>query len=97
VRPIEDPGRWTISYLGLVATDGSEEAGLASRVAAHLASRTVSELYVIHVFRGDVGAPYPAGSLTREAERSQQQAQALLDRQMEQIKAGGRWPWRGLL
>ena len=89
MRPIEDPGRWTISYLGLVATDGSEEAGLASRVAAYLASRTVSGLYVSHVFRDDVGASYLAESLTREAERSQQQAQALLDRQVERIKAGG--------
>jgi hypothetical protein len=68
VRPIEDPGRWTISYLGLVATDGSEEAGLASRVAAHLASRTVSELYVIHVFRGDVGNTLP-GRIPHEGSR----------------------------
>lgn len=33
----------------LVATDGSEEATLASRTAADLADQTGSELHVVHV------------------------------------------------
>ena len=33
----------------LLATDGSEEAGLAARTAADLAAKTGPELHVVHV------------------------------------------------
>ena len=33
----------------LLATDGSEEAGLAARTAADLAAKTSSELHVVYV------------------------------------------------
>jgi len=54
----------------VVAVDGSEEARLASRVAANLAQRTDSELHVVHA------TPMPwkqevcrCGSLSEPADR----------------------------
>ncbi len=74
----------------LLATDGSEEAGLALRAAADLVNSTDSELHVVHVFPSDVGVPYPAEVLQREPpDQSKQQAQAFLDRQVERIRAEG--------
>ena len=35
----------------LLATDGSEDAALATRAAADLSIRTGSELYVVHAWR----------------------------------------------
>jgi nucleotide-binding universal stress UspA family protein len=59
----------------LVATDGSQEAGMALRTAAGLAAKTNSELHVVYVFPSDVGVPYPAEVLKREPpDQSVQQA-----------------------
>ncbi len=74
----------------LLATDGSEEAGLASRAAVDLAAATNSELHVVHVFPSDVGIPYPAEVLQREPRyQAMQHAQEFLDRQVFQIQAEG--------
>ncbi len=74
----------------LLATDGSEEAGLALQAAASLVNSTNSELHVVHVLPTDVGIPYPAEVLQRPPlEQSKQRAQAFLDRQVELIRAEG--------
>ena len=41
----------------LLATDGSEYADLAARVAIELSNRTASELHVVHVWH-DVPTPH---------------------------------------
>jgi len=63
----------------LLATDGSEEARSATRMAAAIAKRTGSELCVVHVV--DPGA---AADPRLQVDR-QQQARALLDEQAREI------------
>ena len=73
----------------LLATDGSEEARLAATTAADVAERTGSELHVVHV--GEVRPVYhPAwhGYVARY-EELQEEAQRLLEEQVEQVKAAG--------
>jgi nucleotide-binding universal stress UspA family protein len=77
----------------LVATDGSEEATLATRIAADLAARTGSELHVTHVGRvlthgGPVGlnvGALPAGS----QELLDREAKELLEAQLERMRDAG--------
>ena len=83
----------------LVATDGSEEAELATRTATDLAQKTSSELHVVHVFGiAPVGPPvYPeATELQGEAleaeagERvSEQRAREVLDAEVGKVRSGG--------
>jgi nucleotide-binding universal stress UspA family protein len=73
----------------LLATDGSEEARLAATTAADVAERTGSELHVVHV--GEVRPVYhPAwhGYVARY-EELQEEAQRLLEEQVEHVKAAG--------
>ena len=73
----------------LLAADGSEEARLAATTAADVAERTGSELHVLHV--GEVRPVYhPAwhGYVARY-EELQEEAQRLLEEQVEQVKAAG--------
>ena len=73
----------------LLATDGSEEADLASATAVDVAQRTDSELHVVHV--GEVRPVYHPerhGYLTHY-EELQEEAQHLLDRQVEEIESAG--------
>jgi nucleotide-binding universal stress UspA family protein len=72
-----------------VTTDGSEEAGLAASTAADIAGRTGSELHVVHVGKvAPVYHPERHGYLTRY-DKLQEEAQRLLDEQVEQIRAAG--------
>ena len=77
----------------LLATDGSEEAALASRTAADIAQKTDSELHLVYVGPsleyvgmgppeiGDIPAP-TQGQLSAEARE-------LLDAEVEQVKVAG--------
>ncbi|MDF2703526.1 MAG: hypothetical protein K0S10_2472, partial [Rubrobacteraceae bacterium] len=49
----------------LLATDGSEDAAQATQAATDLASRSGSELHVVHVWH-DVPGPYRHGYVKRE-------------------------------
>jgi nucleotide-binding universal stress UspA family protein len=74
----------------LLATDGSEDAALATRAAADLSIRTGSELYVVHAWR--FVAPYsayPGGVLKNHTRLNEQAAQELLTRQVTRIEAMG--------
>jgi nucleotide-binding universal stress UspA family protein len=80
----------------LLATDGSQEAGLALTTAADLAESTNSELHVAYVFPTGVQRPFPnpilarpADEMTHELEEAMRQAQEFLDRQVEKIKGEG--------
>lgn len=72
----------------LLATDGSEEAELATRTAIDLATSTSSELHVLYV-----GRPYivEAGEemLHSQYEQLKQEWQGVLDEQVNRIDAGG--------
>ena len=76
----------------VLATDGSEEATLAARTAADIATKTGSELHVAYA------APVPVAvdpsfdvlRVSKEAEESvKKQAQQFLDEQLEQLEADG--------
>ncbi|HET7272781.1 MAG TPA: universal stress protein [Rubrobacter sp.] len=77
----------------LLATDGSEEANLASSTAADLAEKTNSELYIVTVGED----PYLATDYTlhfpEAAERHRQElreeVQAMLDGQVERVQEAG--------
>ena len=70
----------------LLATDGSEDATLAGQLALEIAAKTGSELHIVHV----LGVPTLVEVAEWEpVEQAKRQAQAFLDRQVEQIKAGG--------
>jgi nucleotide-binding universal stress UspA family protein len=69
-----------------LATDGSEEATLASRTAVDLAKSTASELHVVHV-----GEDLPTFFAATELEPAQVEGEArnLLDEQVKRIKGAG--------
>jgi nucleotide-binding universal stress UspA family protein len=69
----------------LLATDGSEDATLASRAAIELSNRTASELHVVHVWH-DVPIPH-FHSFVRV--RLRQEAQEVLRKQLECIERAG--------
>jgi nucleotide-binding universal stress UspA family protein len=73
----------------LLATDGSEEATLATRTAADLTERTGSELHVAHV--GEVPLVYhpERHGYHTEYEEHERAARQLLEAQVEQMKAVG--------
>jgi nucleotide-binding universal stress UspA family protein len=85
----------------LLATGGSREARSASRTAANLAQSTGSELHVLYVWEaanpyvedvqmaGDepVVNPWLDAELRRQYER---QARAVLDAELERVRAAGR-------
>jgi nucleotide-binding universal stress UspA family protein len=73
----------------LLATDGSEEATLATQTATDLGERTGSELHVVHV--GEIPPThypdrYGYSALYEEDER---EARQLLEAQIEKMKATG--------
>jgi nucleotide-binding universal stress UspA family protein len=82
-----------------VATDGSEEAELATRTATDLAQKTGSELHVVHVFGiAPVGPPvYPEATdlqgeaLEEEAEEqvSEKRAREVLDAEVGKVRSYG--------
>ena len=69
-----------------VATDGSEEAQLASRTALDLANQTGSELHVVYV---EEFWPTIFAYTEEELERLERNAQRLLDKEAEKIRAAG--------
>lgn len=70
----------------LVATDGSEEAALASRAAVELADKTDSELHVVHV-----GPLVPLVFAYTEVDpaRLEEEARRSLDEEVEKIESEG--------
>jgi len=83
----------------LLATDGSEEAELASRTAADLAKSTASELHVVYVWEAAnpyVDAVELAGDkpvnpgLDAELRRNfERRAREMLDAETERVRAAG--------
>src|SRR5919202_3749045 len=78
----------------LLATDGSKEADLAAQPAIELASKTASELHVVHVRVPHSDPGYYEGIdvwkyLQEEQEKLEKRAQSLLDAQVEKIEAAG--------
>jgi nucleotide-binding universal stress UspA family protein len=69
----------------LLATDGSEDAYLAARAAVDLSQKADSELHVVHAWY-DVPTPH-THSFVRAQLR--QEAQEVLDRQVEKIEDVG--------
>jgi nucleotide-binding universal stress UspA family protein len=74
----------------LLATDGSEDAARAARVAADLAERADAELHVVHAWQADLPEAYAVTVPNASVWWYGQQAGKSLDRQVEQIgRAGG--------
>src|SRR3712207_5079832 len=76
----------------LLATDGSEEAELAARVAVELAKSTGSELHLVHVKLIPLTPPYPDVLDWRwreELERAGREARELLDEQVKKVEDAG--------
>ncbi len=77
----------------LLATDGSEEATLATQTAADIADKTGSELHIVYAehIPPTAYAAYPASEIAvhREAlkEDARRRAQGFLDEQVEKIRA----------
>jgi nucleotide-binding universal stress UspA family protein len=70
----------------LLATDGSREAQLAAATAADLASRTDSELHLIHV--GELRPTFLAQTEVEPAQL-EREAQQLLDEQARKVEGAG--------
>jgi nucleotide-binding universal stress UspA family protein len=85
-------GEREVDYLPgriLLALDGSEEASAAAQMAVELAERMDSELHVVHV--GEVTPVYHPerhGYLARY-EELQEEAQRILDVQVDKVKSAG--------
>ena len=77
----------------LLATDASEEAALAARIATDIADKTDSELHVVLVGLSaayvGMGPPEIADIPAPRQRELNEEAQRLLDAQVEQIKAHG--------
>jgi nucleotide-binding universal stress UspA family protein len=73
----------------LLATDGSEDAARAARVAADLAERAGAELHVVHAWQADPPKAYAVTVSNTSVRWCEQQAGKLLDRQVEQIERAG--------
>ena len=77
----------------LLATDGSEEAALATQTAVDIADKTGSELHVVLVGLSaayvGMGPPEIADIPAPRQQELNEEAQRLLDAQVEQIKADG--------
>jgi len=77
----------------LLATDGSEDAALATRTAIDLCNKTDSELHVVTVARAEYHPGYEipeSGDLLSEVYQSlEREAQELLDGQVKKIEEAG--------
>jgi nucleotide-binding universal stress UspA family protein len=69
----------------LLATDGSKDANLAARAAIDLSKKGGSELHVVHVWH-DVPTPHLHSFVRAQLK---QEAQEVLDKQVEQIEHAG--------
>ncbi len=71
----------------LLATDGSEEAELATRAAVELANSTGSELHLVHVKLLPITPPYPEVLGWREdLECAEMETRELLDEQVKKVE-----------
>ncbi len=70
----------------LLAADGSEEAALAARAATDMAGGFGSELHIVHAWRAMPSPPYYSGLMRKHFD---QEAQSLLQRQVEKIEDEG--------
>jgi nucleotide-binding universal stress UspA family protein len=74
----------------LLATDGSEEGELATRVAVKLAKSTGAELHLVHVKLIPITPPYPEVLDWKEdLERAEREARELLDEQVKKVEDAG--------
>ena len=77
----------------LLATDGSEDAALAVRIAAGIDQKTNSELHVLYVGSSlehvGMGPPEIADIPAPTQEQLSAEARELLDAEIEQVKAAG--------
>ena len=74
----------------LLATDGSEDAALAGRVAVDLSSKTGSLLHVAHAWQAEVRRAYEVTLPVTLTQWCEKEAQELLAREVERIgQAGG--------
>jgi nucleotide-binding universal stress UspA family protein len=73
----------------LVATDGSEQAGRATRTAAELAGKLGAELHLIYVGEPPVVFHPEMRGYTALYERSEQDGRKLLEEEAERIRASG--------
>jgi nucleotide-binding universal stress UspA family protein len=76
----------------LLATDGSEEAELAARVAVELAKSTGSELHRVHAKLLPLIPPYPDVLDWRwgeNLERAERETRELLDEQAKRVEDAG--------
>ncbi len=70
----------------LLATDGSEDASLATQAAVDLSQRSGSELHIVHVWHN---VPSPYATFRKEGARTA--GSEVLDEQVSRIEdAGGR-------
>jgi nucleotide-binding universal stress UspA family protein len=73
----------------LLATDGSEDASQAARVAADLSQRTGSELHVVHAWRPLPQYAYPSLVSERYYPPYERGATMLLDEQVKSVEEAG--------
>jgi nucleotide-binding universal stress UspA family protein len=77
----------------LLATEGSEEAQLALRVAVELANSTNSQLHLLTVDMPDL--PGDVELLEEAYRKSERHGQQTLDEQVKKVEeTGGSWPRR---
>lgn len=69
----------------LLATDGSEDAALASRAVAEIAHRSGTELHVVHVWQ-DIPSPHAHAYIERELKA---RGQEVLDEQVAAVEKRG--------
>jgi nucleotide-binding universal stress UspA family protein len=73
----------------LLATDGSQDAALATRAAVDLAARTGSELHVVHVWEALPPYAHPSIAVATDAAFYEREAQNLLFEQLDGLEAAG--------
>ncbi len=73
----------------LLATDGSEDAGLALRAAVDLCARAGSELHVVHAWRPFPEHAHPSAAMASDSELYEQEAQKVLLGQLDEIGVAG--------
>jgi nucleotide-binding universal stress UspA family protein len=73
----------------LLATDGSHDAALAMRAAMDLATRTGSELHVVHVWEALPSYAHPSIAVATDAAFYECEAQNLLFEELDGLEAAG--------
>jgi nucleotide-binding universal stress UspA family protein len=73
----------------LLATDGSEDAGLALRAAVDLCARAGSELHVVHAWRPFPEHTHPSVAVASDFELYEREAREVLFGQLDELEAAG--------